>query len=96
MPEIRLVPATVKLRDADGVPYTVVSGDKLPAVVMTGSDGLTIMLKVTEVPVHVALAGKIVMIAVTALCPLLTAVNEGMLPVPLAGRPMPGASFVQV
>ena len=38
MPAVMLVPATVKLIDADSVPYVVVRADKVPVDVMIGSD----------------------------------------------------------
>jgi len=37
-----------------------------------------------------------VIVAVTGLVPVFTAVNEAILPLPLAAKPMPGVSLVQV
>ena len=36
------------------------------------------------------------MVAVTGLLPVFVALNEGMLPTPPAGNPIPGLSLVQV
>jgi hypothetical protein len=40
--------------------------------------------------------GVAVIVAITGLLPVFTAVNEGMLPEPLIARPMPGALFTQL
>jgi len=41
-------------------------------------------------------AGVAVIVAVTGLVPAFTAVNEAILPLPLAASPTPGVSLVQV
>ncbi len=47
-------------------------------------------------PVHPAADGVTVIVAVTAAVPLLMAVNDGILPLPLAGKPIVGSLFVQL
>jgi hypothetical protein len=87
---------TVKLSDDDGVPYVVLRPDNVPEVVITG-DGLTVMVKIIGAPSQATAAaewGITVIVAVTGLDPVLIAVKAGILPVPLAGRPIPGVSFV--
>ena len=56
----------------------------------------TVIVKVSAVPMHPLTVGVTVMVAVTADVPLLIAVNEAILPVPLAGSPMEGVLFVQL
>ena len=43
-----------------------------------------------------SITGVTVMVAVTGAVPAFVAVNEGILPVPLAARPMEGVLFVQL
>jgi len=40
--------------------------------------------------------GVVVIVAVTGLPPVFTAVKEGILPVPLAAKPMPGVLLTQL
>ena len=54
------------------------------------------MVKLLEGPVHPFDEGVTVMVAVTGEVPLLTALKEGMFPVPDAASPIPGALFVQL
>ncbi len=57
------------------------------------------MLKLTGLPVQVAPSpvydGVTVIVAVEAVMSALSAVNELMLPLPLAGKPMEGLELVQ-
>ena len=64
-----------------------------PEIVGTGS-GLMVMVYVATVPVHPFAVGVIDIVAVTGADVLLEAVNEGILPVPLAARPIVGLLFV--
>lgn len=50
--------------------------------------GFTVMVKACGVPAQPSNEGVTVIVAVTGAVPLLVAVNEEMLPVPLAPRPM--------
>ena len=58
--------------------------------------GLTVMVKLVDVPVHPLATGVTVIVAVTGVVPALTAVNEAIFPEPLAARPMEGVLFVQL
>jgi hypothetical protein len=58
--------------------------------------GLTLILNVMELPLHDVLDGTTVIVEVITVCPLLMAVNDGISPVPLAGKPIDGLSLVQV
>lgn len=53
------------------------------------------MVKDEGVPVHPFAVGVIPMVATTGAVPVLVAENTGMLPVPLAARPIDGVLFVQ-
>ena len=68
---------------------------KFPGTVTTGS-GLIVMVKVDDGPVQLFKTGITVMLAVIGDEVLLTAVNAGMLPLPLAARPISGFELVQV
>jgi hypothetical protein len=50
--------------------------------------GLTVMVKVWGVPAQPSKEGVTVIVAVTGAVPVLVAVNEAMLPLPLAASPM--------
>ena len=62
--------------------------------------GLTMIVNVCVGPLHVLVAyakcGVTVIVAVTGDVPVLTALNDDMLPVPLAAKPMLVRSFVHV
>jgi hypothetical protein len=58
--------------------------------------GFTVYVYVIGVPAQPFALGVTVIVAVTAVPPVLTAVNAGILPVPLAANPMLGALFVQL
>ena len=60
---------------------------------MNGS-GLTVMLKLLALPAQPLATGVTVILAVTGTPLILLAMKEGILPVPLAERPMDGLSFV--
>ena len=68
--------------------------------VFTLPDGFTVMVKVVAVPVQVVplvvSVGVTTIMAVTGALPVFTAVNEAILPVPLAARPIDGVLFVQL
>ncbi len=68
---------------------------------VTAGIGFTVIVKVIGVPVHTAptlgeVTGVTVMVAVTGVVPLFCAVNEGILPLPAAAKPMDGVLFVQL
>jgi hypothetical protein len=56
--------------------------------------GPTVMVIVLGVPTHVPSVGVTVTTEVIDAAVLLTAVNEGIVPVPVAGIPIPGWVFV--
>ena len=58
--------------------------------------GLTVMVYDTGVPGHPVAVGVTVMVAVTGVLPVLVAVNAGVLPLPLAARPMEVLELVHV
>jgi hypothetical protein len=57
--------------------------------------GLTVMVKVCTAPLHPLAVGVTVIVAVTGVVPVLIALKDGMLPVPLAASPMDGLLLVQ-
>jgi hypothetical protein len=65
----------------------------------TSGVGLTVMVKVCGVPVHVTdplvKFGVTVIVATTGVVPGFEAVNAAILPEPVAASPMPGVSFDQ-
>jgi hypothetical protein len=68
---------------------------------LTVGVGFTVMVNVLDGPVHVTFPavvnlGVTVTVAVTGELVVLTAVNEPMLPVPLAARPIEGRLLVQL
>ena len=59
--------------------------------------GLTVIVKVIGAPVQpFAVDGVTVIVAVVALVRLLFVVNDGILPLPLAAKPIDGLLFTQV
>jgi len=56
------------------------------------------MVNVMGVPLHTnpAVTGVTVTVAVIGLAPVFIALNDAILPLPLAASPMPGVSFVQL
>ena len=66
------------------------------AGVTTVAPGLTVIVNEAGVPLHPLAVGVTVMVAVTGDAPGLLAVNDAMLPVPLAARPMEGVLLVQL
>lgn len=58
--------------------------------------GLTVIENIFDGPLQPAALGVTVMPATAMYAPLLDAVNEGILPVPLAGRPIMVPVFVHV
>jgi len=63
---------------------------------LTGIVGLTVIVNVCGVPGQPLAVGVTVMVAVTGAAVALVAVNDAMLPEPLAARPMAVLLFVQV
>ncbi len=67
-------------------------------MLLTTGVGLTVMVKLIGVPVQVTVVpvydGVTVMVAVEGVAPVFSAVNEAILPVPLAARPMEGFVLV--
>ena len=72
--------------------------DKVPVADKVGGAGFTVIVNMTGVPVQpvAGLLGVTVMVAIKSLLPVLVAVKEGILPAPLAGRPIPGVVFTQL
>lgn len=70
------------------------------AMAFTTAVGLTVMLNVMGMPTQLEVPftndGVIVMSAITGTAPVLVTVNGSMLPLPVAGKPMDGALFVQL
>ena len=62
----------------------------------TSGVGLTVMVKYLVMPLHPLMEGMMVTVPVIGALLLFTAVKTGILPVPLAPRPIRGWSFVQV
>ena len=64
------------------------------------ADGFTVIVKVTDVPVHVVPAlvyvGVTTIVATTGETPLFTAVKAGIAPVPFDANPIEEVSFVQL
>lgn len=99
--QLNTVPATapVKAIACVGAPLQTVCA---VGVADTVGVGFTVMVNVMGVPIHVVFEGPCdtdgvtVMVAVTGALPVFTAVNEGILPEPLAASPMLGVLFVQL
>src|ERR1700760_1674974 len=92
MSAYRSVPETVSVLAGDAVPYVVVIGDRAELTSMTGvtgASGSTLREKIVGSPgqAPVAVTERP---AVTGALPVLTAVNEGILPFPLAASPIDG------
>lgn len=66
------------------------------ATAFTVGRGFTVIVNVVGAPGQPLAVGVTVMVAVTGAVPALVAVNEPMLPTPLAPKPMDGVLFVQL
>jgi hypothetical protein len=90
----KLVPLTgpLKLIAVPGAPLQCV----LFVIPPTVDVGLTVMVYVLIIPVHPFADGVTVMVAVIVEVVAFAAVNEGMLPAPLAARPIELLLFVHV
>jgi hypothetical protein len=64
-------------------------------VAMAFGVGLIVIVAVIGVPGQLLAVGVIVIVAVIGVEPVFTAVNDGILPLPLAANPMVGSLFVQ-
>ena len=62
----------------------------------TVAAGFTVMVNGTGIPLHKALTGVTVIVAVTGELPVLIAMKAGMFPVPLAASPIEVLLFVHV
>ena len=84
------------------VKLTLVPGqtDKLDGCEVMDVNGFTVIVNVIGVPVQVTpplvYDGVTVIVATTGVVPVFTAVNDAMLPVPLAARPIDVVLFVQL
>ena len=83
------------------VPVAVVDNVEVPQLsttVTTGVEGVgfTVMVNVCGVPVQPLATGVTVIVATCVVAPLLIAVNDAMLPLPPAARPMLVLSLVQL
>ena len=65
------------------------------AMGLTDGVGFTVIVKVIGIPVHPVEEGVTVIVAVTGAAPRFVAVNDGISPVPVNGRPMEGVSLNQ-
>ena len=65
-------------------------------IALTVGVGFTVIVKVSGVPTHPLAAGVIVISATEGESPVLVALKNGMLPVPLAARPFAGMLLVHV
>ena len=77
----------------------VASGLRLAVAVKVDGTGVgfTVMVNIMGVPLQfVPFNGVTVIVAVIGLLVLFIALNEGILPVPLAAKPMPGVSLTQL
>ena len=67
------------------------------ATVFTIAIGFTVMVKLIGTPVQpLVVVGVTVMVAVVALVKLFAVVNDGILPLPLAAKPIEGLLLTQV
>jgi hypothetical protein len=62
----------------------------------TSGVGFTVMVKLCAGPVQLFASGVTMMVAVTGALVILTAVNDGIFPVPLAAKPMETSLLVQL
>lgn len=62
----------------------------------TAGVGSTVILKLVEAPVQPLADGVTVIVAVTVVTPIFRAVKAGILPVPLAARPIDGVLLLQL
>ena len=93
-----VIPATGVLVQLNVVPAVSEEGVYVNAVLLQTSAGvrvlfntgvgLTVIVKLCGVPAHPSNEGVTVIVDVTGAVPEFVAVNEGILPVPLAPRPM--------
>ena len=94
--QLKVVPATVLVKFIAAVddPVHSVWFGTIPTVAV----GLTVMVNVLATPTHPVLVttGVTVIVAVTGALVVLTAVNTGILPVPVAAKPILGVLFVQL
>ena len=65
-------------------------------ITFTTGVGLTVIVKLCDKPEHPLLTGATVMVATCGVAVLLTEVNEGIVPVPLAARPILVLSLTQL
>ena len=96
--QLKVVPATAPL---NGIAADAVLPQNTWLVTaFTVAVGFTVMVNDNGVPTQLTPAlvkvGVTVIVAVTAVVPILTAVNENMFPLPLAARPMDGVLFTQL
>src|SRR5262245_54448601 len=80
----------IKLKKA---PLQIAGGGK---VLLNAGSGFTVIVNDCGVPVQPLLTGVTVIVAVTGEVPLLVALNDAMLPLPLAARPIDVLLFVQL
>jgi len=97
VPEISLVTYTRLPSELTAVllgllPTVIVATTALVVVLITD----TVLELAFVMYANLAFVGVAVIVAVTGLVPVFTAVNEAILPLPLAANPMPGVSLVQV
>jgi hypothetical protein len=66
------------------------------AVTGTVGKGFTVIVKIIGVPLHPFATGVTVIVDTMFVVPVFVTVNEPILPVPLAAKPIAVLSFVQV
>ena len=89
--QVKTVPLTLLVRPIAGA-----SPEQIVLLVWDGLNsgvGFTVIVKLLTGPAHPFAKGLTLMVAVTGVVPVLTAVKAGMLPVPAAARPIDGWSF---
>jgi len=92
--QIRTVPGGLLVKLVDG---TVVPAHMIEfAGTMTVGNGFMVMVKLYSAPVQLFSDGITVIVAVMGELELLTAVNAGILPFPLAARPISGFELLQL
>ncbi len=93
--QAKVVPAAalLKLTKADVEPEHIIS---LEGENVTPGDGFIVMVNVFGDPGHPSKLGITVMVATIGLVPLLTVVNAGIAPTPVAPNPILGLLLLQL
>jgi hypothetical protein len=92
--QLNVAPVTLLVKDEAVI--VVPAHAVMFAGTVTSGVGLTVIVYVDGVPGQLATVGVTVIVAVTELVPIFTAVKDGCEPVPLAARPMVELEFTQL